>query len=915
MFSAALKREGMQFQIIDRIPFPVFVFGTDLQAAYVNSRALTLLSQQLEHIAGKPLEHIFPSIFSPEEFESIRALCLNGGEPLRFTTKQIEVLRSDGIPVVWLDFEFEPLIGTDQKVEGLSCFLKDVTPEITSLTSRYDYLNHFFKKAPIAIVCYRGPDFIVDVANEHALSMWGKTLEQVKGKALAEIFPQINSDRMTREKHLQSVERMLKGERHMVSEVELVFSLGGVAHTGWYRFIHEPYTDASGQPIGTMAVALEITDQVVARKQLQLITDSLPYLISYVDDNRQYSLVNKAYEKWFGVDRESIQGRSLKEVVGDLAYDVELPQIEKAMSGADSHYQGWIHYSKGVRKYVDARYIPHVNEAGSVLGFVEVVSDLTEKKFYEEMRQQTDERLGLITEAINAGTFDFDIQGQVIHWSTQLKRLFGLSDEAIVTLELSRAIIHEEDRASVIANVDATRNDSSKSYRAFDYRIVRQDTGEIRWMHTRTKTYYSEIDGQLQAFRILGFSIDITDSKANEERLRKFNSELEREVELRTQELSHLNRVLAEAQKVAKVGSWEWNVKSGEISWSDEMFEIYGYNEKFVVDFERATERMSPDDARISKERKQQFIANALTSFASSGSRMYDMGPIEYAISVPDGRVKVLRNSGRIYLSADGTLDKIFGAVQDVTEMRATELELKVAVDQLEERNRDLEAFSYIASHDLKEPLRKILTFTSRLKNADAQSASEYASRINGAAERMMDLIESVLTLSQMSNSEVQFGEVDLAKVFDACSSDLEVRIRETDAIVKGSNLGVISANQGQMSQLFSNLIGNSIKFCTGKPRIEVNLESLTDTSVLSRLPGSHQACWRLSFSDNGIGFDPKYKQQIFEPFKRLHGRDAYGGTGIGLSIVKKIVERHMGVIDVESEVGKGTTFVIFLPA
>jgi PAS domain S-box-containing protein len=919
MVGEGAKERQLRYTLIEKAPFPAFVAtGSSLRIEYANRAALNFLDGKFDRVVGKTLNEICPEIFSRVDIASILRDCLTAGHSFRIKGKQIKFLQHAEAHVRWVDVDCEPVTDEAGKVTGVICYIRDVTSERiprTSLGSRPEDLINFFKVAPIGIVCYRGANFIVDAANDQALFMWGKTLDEVKGKPIEEIFPQVKSDPVIRERHRTSVEKMQLGERHVVDEVELVYDRDDGPHSGWYSYIHEPYTDASGKIAGMMAIAIEVTDQVVARNKLQLVTDSLPSPISYVNSKEQYTFVNKAYETWFGVDRNAIVGKTVAEVLGQAVYDSLYSRIEKVFLGEIHQSEGWVQYKNDTRKYITAHYIPHVNEKQKVVGYVSLITDLTERKVQEEAKRESDERLSLVTDAINAGTFDYDIENERIHWSSKLKKLVGVREDATVTQELAREILHPEDRDIVLTKIDSTRSGSDQDdYTVVEYRIIRKDSGEVRWIHTRTKTFYRNVDGEQRAVRMLGFSIDITESKIKEERLKQFNAQLEEQVVDRTKELSRLNRVLAEAQKVSKLGSWEWDISTSQITWSDEMFSIYGYNEKFPVDFTRATERMTAEASELSRKRTDAHVKRAFDNFAENGSRISDIPPIEFKIKLPDSHEKILRNSGKIYLTTEGKLEKIFGAVQDVTEIRSTEQQLQAAVEKLEEKNSDLEAFSYVASHDLKEPLRKIITFTDRLKHGDIAKAETYLSKIDGAALRMMDLIESILTVSQMSNSTIDLADVDLNAVLETCKSDLEIRIRETGAVITAKNLGVVTANFSQINQLFTNLIGNSLKFCNEKPYVEISLDEIGVGEAKRELRLRQQQYWRLSFGDNGIGFDPKYKEQVFEPFKRLHGNGPYGGTGIGLSIVKKIVERHRGGIDVESSPGHGTKFIIYLP-
>ncbi|RYJ42907.1 ATP-binding protein [Flavobacterium beibuense] len=223
---------------------------------------------------------------------------------------------------------------------------------------------------------------------------------------------------------------------------------------------------------------------------------------------------------------------------------------------------------------------------------------------------------------------------------------------------------------------------------------------------------------------------------------------------------------------------------------------------------------------------------------------------------------------------------------------------------QLENSNRELESFNYIASHDLQEPLRKIQTFISFIKDRDMsrEEAEPYIKKIHSSAGRMTQLIKDVLVYSRLS-VEKEFVDVNLNDILDNVIADYELLIKEKKAKIEKSWLPTIKAIPLQMEQLFSNLISNSLKYSSEKPVITISHEINPLTNTI-----------HLIFSDNGIGFDAQYSEQIFKLFQRLHGKGDYAGTGIGLSICKKIVEQHRGTISAKSQPGNGATFNITLP-
>lgn len=245
--------------------------------------------------------------------------------------------------------------------------------------------------------------------------------------------------------------------------------------------------------------------------------------------------------------------------------------------------------------------------------------------------------------------------------------------------------------------------------------------------------------------------------------------------------------------------------------------------------------------------------------------------------------------------------------VQDRTEA------LTQYADELERSNRELEDFAFVASHDLQEPLRKIRAFGDRLQVKFGPQLGEqgldYAKRMYAASERMSVLIDDLLSFSRVTTRQKPFERVDLNALVERVRDDLEFAIESTGAQLIVEDLPIIEADESQMSQVFANLVSNSLKFRSQdeKPVVEIKCRSITSEV--------DERDWvQLTFSDNGIGFDEKYRDRIFNLFQRLHGRDEYSGTGIGLALCRKIVERHGGMIDVEAKLGEGATFIIDLP-
>lgn len=282
---------------------------------------------------------------------------------------------------------------------------------------------------------------------------------------------------------------------------------------------------------------------------------------------------------------------------------------------------------------------------------------------------------------------------------------------------------------------------------------------------------------------------------------------------------------------------------------------------------------------------------------------------------------RVMLLNARQMEAEEGSAIMILLAIEDITERRLVEETLRVYSAKLERSNRELLDFAQVASHDLQEPLRKILAFGDRLKRRAGDTLEEecqdYLRRMCNAAQRMQTLITDLMTFSRIETTAQPFVPVDLKVIANEVSTDLEIHIERTGARVEIEDLPTIEADHTQMRQLLQNLISNSLKYHReGEPPIvRIKGHKLADKGRGSKKQSivSTPFC-QITVEDNGIGFDEKYLDRIFTVFQRLHAKGVYEGTGVGLAICRKIVERHGGTITAHSSPEKGVTFVISLP-
>lgn len=325
----------------------------------------------------------------------------------------------------------------------------------------------------------------------------------------------------------------------------------------------------------------------------------------------------------------------------------------------------------------------------------------------------------------------------------------------------------------------------------------------------------------------------------------------------------------------------------------------------------------------IHEEDKEQVLKTFHDSFDNKKSYMF-----EYRIKKHDGTYEWFLNRGVPKYDMNNTFEGYLGsssniqnqiqfsaALEDKVSSRTREI--TKANNELVKLNMNLEEFAYMASHDLKEPLRKIRTFNSLVGDASIPEATKenYILRIEHAAKRMTDLIDNILEYSKIEQNSIKTKKVVLDKVYAEVISDLSIIISERNVQISSENLGSIKGLPIRIYQLLSNIIRNAIKFSENQTVITIMATDIKSEDLPKHMKLKFgQKYKRITIKDNGIGFDVKKKDYIFKPFKKLNSQTEYTGTGIGLAICKRIIDLHKGYIDVESELGKGSSFIIYLP-
>lgn len=364
-----------------------------------------------------------------------------------------------------------------------------------------------------------------------------------------------------------------------------------------------------------------------------------------------------------------------------------------------------------------------------------------------------------------------------------------------------------------------------------------------------------------------------------------------------------------QAEILGKYGSWLFNLEDKTFNYSDNKFRLLGSEpQSYLPKYENLLDNIHPDDKEI--------LTNAFEQIEKEES----FPLIRYRIIKKDTlEIRHFRTTAKIFIDRLGNKN-IIGTTQDITEdYNKTQL-IKLRNKELEQNNKELTEFNHVASHDLQEPLRKIQTFISRIEDREKDHLSEtaigYFGKIQEASNRMRILIDDLLQYSRTNRSEKKFETTDLNTIANNAISELSENISDKKAAIHFENLHQINGIPFQLEQLFINIIGNSLKY--SKPD-EPAVISITSKKIKAfKAPklkdNSKREYIKITFKDNGLGFEQKYAGKIFLLFNRLHGKNEFPGTGVGLAICKKIVENHKGCIFAKGKPNEGAVFEIYLP-
>jgi len=869
-----------------------------------NSLMLELWGRKEQDVLNKPIFEGLPEA-KDQGLESIIEKVYKTGEKFEAHERLIKLPRNEKIEDVYINFVYEALKEPDGTISGIVALATDVTAQVLARNIIEDSEKKFrntVEQVPLGIAILKGRDLIVEMANPTYLKIIDKRESDILYKPLFDAVPEAK----------ESTEALLlnvleTGNPYATDEFSVTLNRYGQKEVTYFNIVFQPLREENNKITGVILAAYEVTEAVKIRHLITESEDAFRKLVmhspiamaifrgkDHIIEMANNTMTNLIWQK----TAEETVGKPLLEVFPELEGQKYPELLDDVVNNAkiitEKESLAYIDIKGQLEKfYFNYQYTPLFEKNGEISGVMVTVNDVTYQVEARKKIEDAEERARLAAEIAEIVTWDLNIHTQELIYSENLPLIFGREKDVKLTRPEIVSQIHPDD-LTILEN--AYKVALETTIYKYESRIIKPDNS-ISWIKAHGKIFFDESG---EPAKMIGTIIDITDEKNAHQVLMKSEEKF---------------RLLADSMP-----QHIWTGDSiGNLSYFNQS--VFRYSGIPLEEIEKNgwLQIVHPDDREENIKAWVEAIMTGNDFLFEHRFRRYD-GEYRWQLSraIPqkdsEGNIQMWVGTSTDIQDQKNFTNKLEKEVHE----RTAELELKNK--DLINMNIELQSFAYISSHDLQEPLRKIQTFASRLSDLDDKNisakAKTYLSRIEVSARRMQTLIQDLLAYSRTNSADRVFVKVSLDEIAEEVMSDFSERIEETNAVIRLQPLGEATVIPFQFRQLLHNLIGNALKFHKKdeKPYIEIKARRIKGYETRIPVDYPDKMYYHLTISDSGIGFADEFKERIFEVFQRLNTESEFSGTGIGLAIVKKIVENHKGIIRAHSEIGKGATFEVYIP-
>ncbi len=898
------ESEAFSRCVLNNSPDCIKILDAEGRVLFMNDNGICLM--EIDDF-GKIKDHYWSDLWEEKNQQMIKDAISKAldGKKEQFQTMNPT---TKGTPK-WWDVIVAPILidDTTKKVQRIISVSRDITEQKQNELKEKALLTRFQNlvyQAPVAICVLRGTDYVIETINEEMVLMWGRTTEQVLNKPTFEVLPELKE---------QGFRELLDGvyhtgERYVVQELPINLMRNGNLENAYVKFVYEPLREADGTISGVMALAHEITEQVLSRKKIEesekqfsTLADNISQLAWMTDAQGWIYWYNQRWYDYTGTTLEEMQGWGWQKVHHTDLIEGVLARFKKAIaSGKDWEDTFLLRSKEGEYRWFLSRALPIRNETGEIVQWFGTNTDVSVQREIQEALKYTKEQLELIFKNVPSAIYHFDKDGKILFLNEIGARQIGYNtveevlaekDMFQLTKRLEETFIVLDQKGEPLPAGDSFAALSLRSGQPSEVvaQFIHRHTGSFFWILSKSSPLFNE-KGELSI--VLTTSTDITIQKTSEEVLRQS------EERFRTLSESLPQLVwMTDAKGNYEYASHQWKNYSGLDPQDKRTWPVL----------------VHADDMKPMMEAWADSLATGKTYRA------------EARLKSKEGEHRWHFVQGEPIKDEAGNILKWIGAFTDIHEQKtiAKKLEKLVAerTKALQRSNDDLQQFAHVTSHDLKEPIRKIRTFGGRLVqefgNDLPEKAKIYVAKMESAANRAHAMIDGVLMYASMDGEMISSEPIDLNGIMGNIEVDLELLIAQKKAVIHYQDLPAIEGSSILIYQLFYNLINNALKFSKNEGIALINIvsESISSTDFkYYGLEGAHENYKKIIITDNGIGFSMEEAEKIFKTFSRLHSKDEYEGTGLGLALCKKITERHGGIILAKGKINEGASFEIILP-